>query len=231
MNKRKGKIFGLATIALVVVFAMVIGLMPALGATSVSAESSGDFITPGSLSGPIITQTNPLFMRDGSHNSELVSQLFYLSQAAERGAPNLHVNHTGVPAIEVSDANHIREINDGALPDIMLFQPHGDFSITGMNSGVVSDQSRDNFTHSRWRLVYITHTDGETDPIFTFRMVESYRNNRMHSTDVDWLNVLYENSDLRFNLLDEFESVLDLFDNSNYLRNNFVAPADIPGAL
>ena len=179
----------------------------------------------------IIAQANPLFMLDGTSNVELINQLYYLSENAGRGAPNLHVDHIGVSGIEVSDARHIREFNGGELPDIFLFEPHGTFSNAGMPShGMVNDQSRDNFTHSRWRLVYITHPDNGDDPVFTFKMVDAFRSNRMHSTGLNWLNgIRYENSDLRLNLIEEFNNVLDLFPNSSDLRTNFVAPIDVPG--
>ena len=182
-------------------------------------------------SNPVITQTNPLFMRDGTSNAELIRQLVYLAENADRGAPNLHASHVGVFGIEVSDANHIREFNGGQLPDILLFEPHGTHSTSGMPSvGTVNNQSRDNFTHSRWRLAYITHPDGDDDPVFTFVMVEAFRNNRIHSISTDWRdNIRYENSDIRSNLTDEFNNVLDLFANPSELRSNFVAPVDLPG--
>ncbi|MCL2593352.1 MAG: hypothetical protein FWD82_08325, partial [Defluviitaleaceae bacterium] len=181
---------------------------------------------------PVITQTNPLFMRNGTRNSELINQLVYLSQNAERSLPNLQSGHLGVSGIEVSDARHIREFNGGELPDIFLFEPHGTFSSIGTPpGGMVNDQTRDNFTHSRWRLVYITHPDDGSDPVFTFKMADAFRNNRMHSVSTDgWINNIgYENSDLRLNLIEEFDNVLDLFYNATELRSNFVAPRDLPG--
>ena len=182
------------------------------------------------LSGnPVITQTEPLFMLDGTSNSELINQLVYLSENADRVAPNLQGGHT-VSGISVSDANNIREFNGGQLPDILLFEPHGYFSATGMTVGTVNDQSRDNFTHSRWRLVYITHPDNGDDPVFTFKMIEAFRGNRMHPVSTNWVNdIRYENSELRFNLIEEFNNVLELFPNPSDLRSNFIAPVDVPG--
>jgi len=184
-----------------------------------------------SAHGPIITETAPLFNFDGSYNADLVAELVYLAENAERGLPNLHANHTGVSEIEVSDANHIRTANDGSLPIISLFESHGSFATTGLSNRITNEQSRDNFTHSNWRLVYITHPDGGGDPVFTFRMVEAFRNNAMHSVATDWnLDVRYENSDLRENLADDFNNVLGLFDNPLQMREHFISPGNLPGA-
>jgi len=186
--------------------------------------------------GPIITETAPLFNLDGTYNADLVAELVYLAENAGRGAPNLHVSHTGVSGITVSDAGHIRTANDGFLPDIRLFEPYGTFSTDGMPShGSINNQSRDNFTHSRWRLVYITHPDGGGDPVFTFRMIEAFRNNRIHDVgptpgDPFWgVDTRYENSDIRANLTDEFNNVLDLFDEHYDIHRHFVAPGNLPG--
>jgi len=179
--------------------------------------------------GPIVTETTPLFMWDGTYNQNLVTQLHNLSRTTERGEPNLHADHHGVTGITVSDAGSIRTTNDGQLPIIQLFESHGTFSTSGMTAGTTNDQSRNNFTHSNWQLVYITHPE-IGDPVFTFRMVETYRNNRMHTPNDDWANtVRYEGSDLRSNLTTDFDNVLNLFDNPVQARNHFVAPVNLPG--
>ncbi|MCL2756124.1 MAG: InlB B-repeat-containing protein [Firmicutes bacterium] len=224
---KKSKRLGLAmVIGVVMTCAIVLGSVFQVGGARVSA----DLIMPQPFDGPIITETAPLFNLDGSYNADLIAELVYLAENAERGLPNLHADHTGVSGIEVSDANHIRTANDGTLPDIRLFESHGTFATTGISNGVLSDQSRDNFTHSNWRLVYITHPDGGGDPVFTFRMVEAFRNNVMHPVIDDWnLDVRYENSQLRANLVDEFDNVLDLFDDPLQMREHFVAPGNLPG--
>ena len=205
---------------------MSLGVAVQTGMIRVSAQNAEPF------NGPVITEETPLFNFDGTYNADLVAELVYLAQNAGRGAPNLHANHHGVTGITVSDANDIRTANDGALPDIRLFEPHGTFSATGMPShGDTNDQSRDNFTHSRWRLVYITHPNGGGDPVFTFRMIEAFRNNALHSTTDNWVaDVRYEHSDIRLNLTQEFNNVLDLFVDPAQMRNHFVEPGNLPGA-
>jgi len=185
----------------------------------------------GENGGPIITETSPLFNLDGTYNADLIAELVYLAENAERGLPTLHVNNIGVSGITVSDAGHIRTANDGSLPNIRIFESHGAFSTSGMpSSGSVNDQSRDNFTHSEWQLVYITHPDGGGDPVFTFRMADAFRSNRMHTADPNWgVDIRYEGSDLRQNLIEEFDNVLDLFDNHFNIQSHFVTPANIPG--
>jgi len=221
---KKLKKFGLVMSAGIFAFCMGFGIIFQTGITRVSAQSVA------MIDGPIITEAGPLFNLDGTFNKDLVTELINLAESAEYSAPNLHADHHGVSGITVSDASHIRTANDGTLPDIMLFEPHGTFSTSGMPaSGFVNDQSRDNFTHSRWRLVYITHPDNGGDPVFTFRMVEAFRNNRIHVDSTNWSpNVRYENSDIRTNLTDEFDNVLKLFD-SNQMRNHFVAPENLSG--
>ena len=181
--------------------------------------------------GPIITETAPLFNLDGTHNADLIAELMYLARNADYGAPNVMGNHV-VTGITVSDAVDIRTANDGALPDIRLFEQHGTFSNTGMPlAGQVNTQSRDNFTHVPWRLVYITHS-ANSDPVFTFRMTGAYRNNRVHSVSANWgADIRYEGSDIRGNLTDDFNNVLDdLFYEHDDIHQHFIAPANIPGA-
>jgi len=219
--KQLGLVIGVGILALCMSF----GIVFQEGITRVSAQGAIAFDEP------IVTDTGPLFNLDGTHNASLVAQLMSLAGNAEYGAPNLMGGHV-VTGITVSDASDIRTANDGALPEIRLFEQHGVFSTSNMPvSGAVNSQSRDNFTHSRWRLVYITHPDDGGDPVFTFRMVEAFRNNRVHSVNIDWgVDIRYENSDIRSNLTDEFNNVLDLFYEHDNIHQHFVAPANIPGA-
>ncbi|MCL2570261.1 MAG: InlB B-repeat-containing protein [Firmicutes bacterium] len=222
--KRLGFMIGIGGLAFCIVF---VGTVFQTGSTRISANP----IAPQPFAGPIIIETAPLFNLDGTYNTELIAELVYLAENAERSLPNLHVNNVGVSGITVSDANHIRSANDGSLPAIRIFEPYGTFSTDGMPStGMVNNQSRDNFTHSGWTLVYITHPDGGGDPVFTFRMTEAFRSNRMHTADPNWgTDIRYEGSDLRQNLIEEFDNVLNLFDNHFNIHSHFVTPNNIPG--
>jgi len=213
--------------------ALCIGLLVGIGATVTTVGATTTTVDAG--------QT--LFMRDGTHNAALRTQLINFANSIPGvgeldGRQNVDVggiNHVG------ADAAAIRVANGGDLPMICMFEQRQDSVITGGSSQTL-DEAADNFTMQQWLLVYITFpVSGH--PIFTFMMTNPYRNQRFNPAGIDHFHNLYdqigggvgnpatfmgtEGSEVRNQINYDFGHVLSQFPSIN--PNIFTAPAGLPG--
>jgi len=187
-----------------------------------------------------------LFMRDGTHNATLRTQLInFANSIPEVGQINgrRNVNVGGVSHVG-ADINAIREANAGVMPVIRMFEQRQDSVLTGGSTQTLA-QAADNFTMQQWMLVYITFpVSGQ--PVFTFMMTNPYRNQRFNpspATPIVYDRNLYCNigdgvgdpatfndtdgSEVRNQINYDFEHVLSQFPSVS--PNVFIAPAELPG--
>jgi len=140
----------------------------------------GGNTTSQTMASVTIDTNQTLFMRDGTHNTELRTQLINFANsipALDEPYGRRNVDVGGVSHVG-ADAVAIREANGGDMPIIRVFEQRDGSALT-LGSSQNLDQAADNFTMQQWMLMYITFPAG-SHPVFTFMMTNSYRHQRFN---------------------------------------------------